>query len=97
MADPGTSMETDGDVNNEESAPIRSRLQYATDFQRLTLREPEEKQPLNVIRRHIGRLTKVTDVPAVPKSNALKSKCFKLNSLPLPPCFISRHESDRNV
>ena len=79
MTDPGASTETDGDVNNEESAPVRSRLQYATDFQRLALREPEKEQPLNVLRFHIGRLTKVTDVLAVPKSIVFKSECFQLN------------------
>ena len=97
MADTAAIMEKDEDVNIEETAQVRSLLQYATDFRRLDLRSPEEEKPLNVIRSHIGRRTKVTDVVAVAKSIMFKSECFELNRFLLLSCFISTYVSNRTV
>ena len=44
------------------SPRILAHLQYATDFQALTLTRPNELKPLDVLRKHAGRSTKVTDV-----------------------------------
>ena len=70
------------------SAQVRSRIQYATDFQPLSLTRPFVYKPLDLLRLHIGRSTKVTDVLAVSKSTMSKAIFFKLSLLSLQCCFV---------
>ena len=44
------------------STKVRSKIQYAENFEALPLREPIQEKPFDVLRTHIGRLKKVWEM-----------------------------------
>ena len=67
------------------SESIRSMIRYATGFKQQKLHGPLQEKPFDVIRTHIGRLTKVRHVPAgsILKriANTYISKIFRFRCL----------------
>lgn len=66
----GNSSSSSSSSGNPVAAQVGSKIQYAENFQTLPLRDPIEKNPFDKIRSHIGRLTRVREVPVGKELNS---------------------------
>ena len=70
----GNSSSSSSSSGNPVSTQVGSKIEYAQNFQSLPLRDPIEKKPFDKIRSHIGRLTKVREVPVGKELNSILNR-----------------------